>query len=301
MKYINRLKNAISKLYLLPLALLALLIVSCEDEPPNIYIQEYYVEGYLFIDHKPSGIKIFKTQPLDVEYNFEDAIVKDAEVKLTDAVGNVYDLIYRGGDDPGYFYPNEDMIIRKQTKYKLDVTTPDGKYIWGETVTPDTISWVIPPKDVIYYPKENGSLPEVDSLRIKWTKAERTNFYLLYTICLDTLEYGKYLEPPTDEPNRRIKNLFSDRDRSSYYKNTSFMTIIANTETPTVWLAFKWFGLHNIDILVPDFNLIKWFVQSKWSNNQYDPLSSSINGDGFGVFGSAYRLSHEVMLMKPME
>jgi hypothetical protein len=277
-------------------------LISCEDEPPNIYTQRYYVEGYLYVDHSPSGIKVFNTQPIGDVYDPDKAMVKDADVKIKDANGNVYDLVYRDGDEPGYYYPGEDLIVEKQKKYKLEVNTLDGKYMWAETTTPDTISWIKPPKEVIYYPKEDGNLNEVDSLEIQWTPAENTNFYLLYTISRDTLEYGKYLNPPTDEPNRRIKNLFSDRGGSSdYYKNVTFMTIIANTKTPTVWLAFKWFGPHYVDILVPDFNLLKWFVQTNWSASVYDPLSNSIQGDGFGVFGSAYRISQEMMLMKPVE
>jgi len=298
MKNIINFENHAGKLLIIVLSFAFL--VSCEDEPPNIYIQRYYVEGYLFVDKSPSGIKVFNTQPIGEVYDYEQAIEKDADVTLTDADGNTYKLIYRDGDDPGYYYPDENLIVERQKKYKLEINTSDGKYLWAETTTPDTISWITPPKNVIYYPKEDGSLPAVDSLEIQWTSAEKSNFYLLYTINKDTLEYGKYLQPPTDEPNRRIKNLFSDRGGSSdYYKNESFMTVIANTKTPTVWLAFKWFGLHDVDIVVPDFNLLKWFVQTNWSGSVFDPLSSSIQGDGFGVFGSAYRISQEMMLMKP--
>jgi len=283
-------------------ALAFVFFISCEDEPPSIYTQRYYVEGYLYVDHSPSAIKVFNTQPIGDVYDADQAMVKDAIVKITDPDGRVFNLVYRDGDDFGYYYPNDDFIIEKQKKYKLEVNTSDGKYMWGETTTPDTISWIKPPKDVIYYPNEDGDLPEVDSLEIQWTPAENSSFYLLYTISRDTLEYGKYLNPPTEEPNRRIKNLFSEREgRNDYYRNVTFMTIIANTKTPTVWLAFKWFGPHYIDILVPDFNLLKWFVQTNWSASVFDPLSSSIYGDGFGVFGSAYRISKDMMLMKPVE
>lgn len=290
----------INKLLLMPLVAFVLLFASCEDEPPNVYIQKYYVEGYLFVGEKPNGIKVFKTQPIDTKYEFENAIVKNADVKLIDHDGNEYKLEYQNGEEPGYHYPAGDLVIQKQKEYKIEITTPDGKFMWAKTLTPDTISWVTPPKEKIYYPKEDGSLPVVDSLRIRWTKAEGSHFYLLYTICLDTLNYGKYLDPPVEEPNRRIKNFISDQDETGdYYNNITFTTIIANTETPTVWLAFKWFGLHNIDILIPDYNLLQWFVQTNWSGNQYDPLTSSIEGDGFGVFGSAYRISQETVLIKP--
>ena len=120
----------------------------------------------------------------------------------------------------------------------------------------------------------------------------------LSVVCNDTLEYGKYLSPANpDEKNRRAYNTFA-KDNNDYYLEIPSWNFIANTKTPTVWLAFKWFGPQTVTIYAGDYNFLRWFMQaSNFSNNESDPLKYSVN-NAIGVFGSAIKLSGDFFLFK---
>ena len=111
--------------------------------------------------------------------------------------------------------------------------------------------------------------------------------------CLDTLNYGKYLTPPTAEMNRRI-NLPFRNDRA--YRETATLLPIPNSQTPVVWNTFKWFGLHEVGVYVPDWNFLRWYIQSQ-TRSQIDPLLSSIKG-GYGYFGSASVIRDTSVIIK---
>ena len=86
-----------------------------------------------------------------------------------------------------------------------------------------------------------------------------------------------------------------------YYYEISTSNLIANTETPIVWLAFKWFGLNEIAVYAPDKNYLDWFLQMvSWDGSSYhDPNLDSVEGEGaIGVFGSAAVIKGNMFLLK---
>jgi hypothetical protein len=121
---------------------------------------------------------------------------------------------------------------------------------------------------------------------------------------LDTLNYGKYLETPTSELNRRTYRRHYDPAEDStrqgwinYYKELNVHIIMPSNRTPIVWDVFKWYGLHNIKIYNPDENFRTWYFQVLMSRN-FSERFSSLKGC-MGFFGSAYALQDTFCLLKP--
>lgn len=270
------------------------IFTSCEDTAPMDYVKKNLVEAYLIVDQPIEKIKILESQPLAERFDYKNSYIKDADVKIIKGVDTLQ-LLFNSENNDGYFYPDTNLKVMPETKYKLLVTLKDGTIMTGETSTPSRFQWdtIKHPKKEIYYPKDTLKLPKVDSLTIGWTTVPNVNFFILSVKCLDTLNYGIYLKNPSNEPNRRCYSVMNNMDIQ--YRETSSWNFIANTETPTVWLAFKWFGLQEIIVYAADKNMINWMIQTM--SVPYDPLMSSIKG-GEGVFGSASTVKEKFFLYK---
>ncbi len=272
---------------------------SCEDLPPDLYIPQIFVEGYLIVDEPINGIILLRSMPVLDSFNYQQSLVKDANIRITELSGNngnfSYQLIY--SDEPllGYHYPDTSVKIKPNTTYKLEITLNNGDRITGETTTPERLKWKIPPRDTLYYPKDTINLPSPDSLKISWQPAAGIFFHLIRIRCLDTLNYGKYLNPPTDELNRRISRPWENNVRL-YNDVTRWAGPLPATESPVVWTALKWYGLNEITIYAPDYNFLRWFLHNQ-RRSQYEPRLSSVDG-AMGVFGSASAIKKVVFIIK---
>ncbi|MBX3044069.1 MAG: DUF4249 family protein [Candidatus Kapabacteria bacterium] len=274
-------------------------INSCEDAPPVDYVNYKYLEAFLIIDQPIENIMLMNSQPVNSPFEKEKALIKDADVKLL-INGISHNLIYRDGDNPGYYYPDTDLKIQPNTEYDIIINTKDGGLITAKTITPNRIGgWVKPPKPIAHYPQDTLKLPRVDSLEIEWEATQGASLYLIRTIAMDTLNYGRYLETPTEEPNRRTYSLLTNFENTGVlYKNKSSWNLIANNKTPTVWLAFKWFGPYEVEVYNPDPNMMNWFVNLFFTGSSENiDLLNSVNG-GIGVFGSASKIDGQTFIMK---
>jgi hypothetical protein len=291
-------KNIINYSKLLLITAISVIFVACEDPVPNDYIEDKYVEAYLLVDKPIENIVLKRTQPLNQKYASENAMIKDAIVKLS-YEGKTIQLSYRDGENPGYYYADESELVKPEVLYELHITTSDGKVITASTRTPKRFDWVDEPKSRFHYPADTLNLPAVDSLKISWTPVEGVDYFLIRTKHLDTLNYGKYLEPPTDEPNRRCFNFLSKiKEWDFTYKNVTNWGLIGNTQTAAVWFAFKWFGKQTVTVFNADRNMLNWFINLYFNQTTAtEPLMNSVNG-AYGVFGSASFVEKEVFLYK---
>jgi len=291
-KNIHRLIIAASSL------LVALASTGCEDLPPNDYVPQYIVQGYLVVDQPIAGIKVMRSQSVTDTFHLANSAVTDADVRII-VDGQALKLDYRP-DSSGtgeYFFADSSLKVQPNLLYSIEVRTTDGTLLTGQTLTPERISWIRAPKSTLQYPLDTLNLPSPDSLSLAWTRSGNRSEYLISVRCLDTLDYGRYLEPSTGELNRRIERSFEGSDAPDY-KDVSRWGFILNTETPTVWVAFKWFGRHEVTVWAADDNFVKWFKLTHWSGNpQYDPLLGNIHG-GLGVFASAATASAETFILK---
>lgn len=282
--------KSIIKLSVLTL-LVSLSLIACGDDVPTDYKAENFVEAVLLVDHPIDNIKVLRTQPISSKFSYYQAFIKDAEVVI---IGDNREMLLSFRDDslnPRYYFGENDYLVKPSTKYRLRIKLKDGSILTGETTTPERSQWLQKPNTYIQYPLDSLNLPPSDT--IAWQKVPGFDYYMIAVVALDTLEYGKYLNPPTIERNRRIYKPYLEE---RFYKELSQSAFLPATRTPVVWSTFKWFGLHEVVIYTPDWNFTRWFLQNL-SSSQLNPLLGSIEG-GLGVFGTASVLRDTLVLLK---
>lgn len=286
-----------STVFSLALAVI-LLTAGCEDTPPNAYTPVPFVTAYLFVDQPITDVQVMMTQPLTEKFSYAQGMITDAQVTI-EGGGSVHTLAYRVVDGiGGYILPDTNVHVLPETAYTLTIRLRDGTVLTGETVTPARFAWTRAPRPMIQYPADTVNLPTPDSLRVSWTPSS-VKEYLVRARCLDTLGYGRYLVPSTNEINGRTNNLgqFETSEEPTFYSTTRW-GFLQSTVVNTVWSAFRWYGMHEIAILAPDANMLAWFKATQFARNpEYRPQFGSIRG-GLGVFGSAAVISGDTFLIK---
>ena len=277
--------------------ILLFLLASCEDLPPNVYDPKPYVEAYLIVDQPIKNVRIMWTQSLTDTFNYEKSFIRDAEVLLHFNDKTIKLISPRSGTD-GYYYPDTNLKVLPQTEYKLDILLKDGSNITVTTYTPGRFNWTIPPPPELYYPQDTINLSDApDTLKLAWEKNPPGIYYFIRVQCLDTANYGIYLNPPTADSNRRVYKPY-DKPNNPNYTKTQIWGMVPLNETPVVWTFFKWYGKQKVSVLTPDYNFMKWALQY-FRTGQYNPLLGNIKGDGIGIFGSASEIDAEVFLYMP--
>ena len=277
--------------------LLVFFISACEDLPPDIYDPKIYVETYLIVDKPIEQVKIMYTQSVSDTFRYENNFIRNADVSIhyNDKTLN---LITDANGINGYYYPDTNIKVLPATEYKLEVRLKNGSLITAKTFTPNRFNWIVAPPQEYYYPKDTVNLSDgKDTAKISWEKNAFAIYYLIRVACLDTVNYGKYISPPTADSNRRVYKPYGNPKKPSY-KRTQIWGFLPANETPVVWTFFKWYGKQRISILTPDFNMLKWSLQY-FQTGQYDPLLGNIEGDGIGIFGSASEIDADMFLYWP--
>lgn len=298
-------KQSVTKVIALPILLCAVILNSCGDAViTDDYIAQNIISSLLIVNDTVKGVKVFKSQPLNKPYDITGSMIKDASVALIEQPGNIrIPLTFRIIDSlgNGEYYSADGVKVKRNTTYNLEVKFADGSSASGTTTTPDSVYWERTPSAIAQFPIDTLRQPSTDTLF--WNTKSTSQFeYLLSITTLDTLEYGKYLNPPTQEKNRRTSSLinrFANPSTNDYFEQTNWAFLV-NNNTPYVWAVFKWFGKHKIVLYAPDVNMSKWFKLNQFQGNEknYDPNQGSIKGNAIGVCGSASVTSAEVFVLK---
>jgi hypothetical protein len=286
---------------LLPaLSFIALLLAfaGCEDPAPTDYIPQNVVTAYLIVDAPIQGITVSRSQAVADSFKYANSVIRDADVRIIEGE-QVHQLQYRNDHNNigQYYLPDTSMLVKPETRYRLEITLSDGGRITGETVTPARVAWVKPPHQMLQYPADTANLPSPDSLSFAWTAMQGTREYIISVSCLDSLEYGRYLAPATAEKNRRTSSVINQNARRRYNETTRW-AFVQTTKLPLVWFAYKWYGLHELTLYAPDPNMVEWFKQTRFGPNEFNALLSTVRGDGIGVFGSASVVRQQQFVLK---
>lgn len=279
-------------------------LAACEDPVPSDYIPRYSVEAYLLVGQPIENIRLYRTQNVADTFAASAAFIKDADVRILTG-GDTLRLSYRDTENGGEYYlpaaATGDTLYRVQpaTTYHLRIGVGASDLITGVTVTPTLISFIKDIPDTLQYPKDTINLTTDEKLRVSWTPVPGTDEYILRVAALDTLEYGQYLTPPTEEKNRRIYRFWEEN--SPKYDDVTRWAFLPATNIPGSWNAFKWFGLQEVTVFAPDPNFLQWFKQVKFGGGSptYNELLGSVKGDNaIGVFASASLVSDTTFVLK---
>jgi hypothetical protein len=271
----------------------------CEGTTSNEYLPQYIVQGVLIVGEPIEEITVSRSLSITDTFRLSSSAIGDARVAI-EVDGATLDLVYRADTALGeYRYPDSTFLVQPRKVYRLRVTLADGTVMTGETLTPKQIEWIHEPADTVQFPSDTVTFPPTDSLRLQWTTVDAAGQYMISLRTLDTLGYGRYLTPPTDEPNRRTPRLFGRPPGSSPDLLRWNLAPASNFIAP--WTSFRWFGGHEVTIFAPDYNFFNWFrLTNLQQQRQYNTLLGSITG-GLGVFGSASILKKKVFVLKNQE
>jgi hypothetical protein len=293
--------NPLKLLVTIGAACVGLFLTGCEDPVPNDYIEEIMLEGLLVVGEPLAEIRIMRTLPLTDTFRFEEAMLRDAIIVVT-ADGTDIPMVFVDGPRGGtYRAIDTSYRVKPNTTYEVFVEAR-GARLTASTRTPQAFDWLTKLPDVVQFPsKDSLLLPVDDSLCLSWTPVPSTELYIISMTCLDTLSYGSYLTPPTQEANDRTIRANPDFfDRSG--------TLVANERTTlgatrfagsqTVWGIFRWYGLHRLRIYVPDRPFLEWYLQvGSGRRSTYDYRLGNVKG-GLGVWGSASQIESNILLLK---
>jgi hypothetical protein len=279
-------------------AMIAVLVAigGCEDAAPTEYLPQTVLEAFLIVGEPIHDIRVTRSQSLSDTFRYRNSAITDADVKLI-ADGETIQLQYRANEDVGeYVFPDTTRRIQPNTNYQIVVTLPDGGVVTGSTRTPTQIEWIEPPDSLLYYPLDTNDLHPHDSLGLSWTGAPSVSEYIISVRALDTLGYGRYLSPPTDEPNRRIERFFEEG--APFYDEPVRIGFLQGTSTPISWFAFKWFGPQEVTVFASDAAFVNWYKLTHFQDPPtYQPLLGNVEG-GIGVVASASVARRQVFLFK---
>jgi hypothetical protein len=271
---------------------------SCGDAVPTDYVEETYVEAYLFVNEPIQAIKVMRTLPVQDSFDINKSIIRDAEVTIIEGTKRI-DLQYveeTNKAQSGYAAIDKSYIVKPQTLYKIEVKLKSGKLITGQTLTPPTTKMIKTLPKFVNFPDDTVNYPSDLSLESTWEAIPGYGYYAVYLKCLDTLGYGKYLPEPTEEKNRAMS--FPWMDNKQQREETTSWAFVMTNKAPLVWNMFKWYGLHEAVAYVPDYNFLRWYMQVTMQRT-IDPILSSVQGDhAIGVFGSVFALRDTFFLIK---
>ncbi len=271
------------------------ILVSCQDQAPTEYVPNYVIQALLIVNYPIQNINVLLTQSLRDSFIVENQYVRDANIQIT-GDNRVMTLSLDPKTNNSYFYSDTTYKVKPNTQYKIQITLSDGKVITGQTYTPTPFNWINKAGKFLQYPKSLGA--DTNKQKISWQKSDTTQIYLLSVIPIDTLNYGMYLTPPTDEKNERIITSFN-KNQKYFFRELSNWTFLPTTETPVVMTIFKWYGYQEVNVYAPDNNFLKWALQMLVSRD-LNPQLSTING-AFGYFGSAAMIRDTTFLLKYKE
>ena len=274
----------------------AMLTTSCEDPLPTDYVRELVVEGFVIADRPLTNIRIYASQPITDTFRMKDAVITDAEVIVLENGTPV--PVHFVVDPNGGHYEAVDTSFRVKhaSTYSLTVRAIDVTATATARTMP-SFNWVKTPKPAFQYPGEAGEKERFDSLDISWESVPGVSLYIVAMDCLDTLGYGHYLEPPTSELNRRIRDSEFDEDFLINSETARHGPVIG-TSSPVVWSIFRWFGTHRIHVYAGETAFQKWFQQAGFGGRStYDYRLGNVSG-ALGIWAGASEVTSPIFLIK---
>lgn len=287
--------NALNRVLLSVALLIGLGLNSCSDTDLAEYKPETVVEAYLIVNESIENVRVMKTQPLTSRFNFDNYNMKNATVQII-GDGQTFDLQYDNENHTGYFYADKEYKVKPNTEYSLNIKMADGTIITGKTMTPEQTKWNKKLPSKMQFPID--STKQVGKDILSWDKANMASNYYLTVTCMDTLGYGKYLDPPTDELNRRtctIANKFGKNSKKDFNEYVTTVFLRSNS-APVIWSLFRWYGKHSLSVYALDANMKKWMLQNH-NQKDLDERLTTIN-NAIGCFGSASVIRDTVFIIK---
>lgn len=282
-------------------ALLLSTFLTCSKNPnaPD-YEKEIAVFGFLW-GNKPMtadrAMMISYTQPIDAMYELQQAVIKNANVTITEvSSGDVF--ILSDAEKPGFYF-NDKLIARPKTEYLLTIKVDDQE-ITARTIVPPALNLQtelpIGKVDSVYQEKLSLQKPIFAACE------DDEQIIVVDVYCNESWENAEYINPFWGKKKPEDAGEYGGQDGNSEPRHitaTAKFKDLLSLNFPGQY-AIDWyssmigfFGSYTMQVMAIDGNYYNFI-----NKNEYPELQSGIQG-GIGVFGSMCGETYQLYILKP--
>lgn len=287
--------------------LLAFVLAACDTVDSDPFEEQYVVEAYLIANEPLRQVRVSRTSDLDATYRFEDVAVSDAQVEvqlLTDG-GQVEAryMFVEMDTKPGVYVPLQAEVVLPLRRYRLEIATPAGDAISGETRVPGAFEILNDPAESLVY----QSTAQLELVVTRSSFPGRDQAY--FTVVTEALD------PQADQLVPFAADLYDEGEGdftledfvitgSPPFNEANFDINPDNTLTIRYpWIGISFYGPNRIRLSAIDDNLYDFLrsvgIQqggSTFSPGEIPDVINHISG-GIGIFGSYARVEYDLMVL----
>lgn len=276
----------------------ALLLASCGEGKVDISEAQYeaklVISGYIFPNKNVERITVMRNIPLNTNVDYENVILKDADVKITDvSSGKSYKLDF---DLPtqAFKYNGSELKIENGKSYRLDVTAAvDGKTLSANAVTTVPLNgFKVLDKDLGVIPyREKDAGGNLKKLSFNFKPSENASYYGI-SIVPEKKEFAYFIKDNSyfkiKDSTDVIKSLDNYIYRYDWVQNVNSKAASINVEIE--WINIWFYSKYHVIVYAGDQNFRNFSTTNQelqeMDGNFHAPIVD-ITGDGIGVFASA--------------
>lgn len=287
------------RFYVIAASLIAAVMLSaCGEGTVDVsaatYSPKIVISGYIFPNQKIERIAVMRNIPINTDVNYDEVILKNAIVNLTDLETNkVYKLDY-DAETSAFKYSGSELKIQYGHSYKLDVLAAiDGKTLQANCVTtvPQSGFSVINKNlgEISYREKdESGNVKKVN---FNFKPSSNASYYALSIVALEN-DYSHFIKDnaffEVDDSTDVIKSLDGYSHQYNWLQNINPAAAQINAEVE--WLDLWFYSKYRVIVYAGDKNFRNFATTNQqlqeMDGNFHTPIYD-IKGDGIGVFASA--------------
>lgn len=228
------------------------LLSGCEDTPTEVIDYKPDVSLYAYLINEKPLEKIFieRVSPLGGIYHPQG--IADCDVKVFSTTG-VDTFRFKQSNDPdsSHIYVTDGQILSPvgKRRYRVEVYTPLGEYVWAETLIPAKFDSIFVVDTLFIDPPINSdywidTLQRTDpAIVIGWSTVDSAGGYFGIVINETPLSELEPLDPDwdPDDPDQEIDTLDVSQNGWTFMRDDQRVTTIP-------WIAFEWVGVHQIQL-----------------------------------------------------
>ncbi len=272
----------------------------CDNTPTETenYQPEPLLSAYIYNGEAVEEVWLEHVAPLYGFYTPENNGIPNSEITIFEV----------GGDDTLHFQPDpaqptsgryvpadgDELIPRSLRRYRIEVTTPQGEFLWSESVMPDKMVNV-----GVVLVDEDGNVTQVadgDTLNRSmpnmywgWETVDSSGGYqgiITTLVDIDSLEGLNPEWKPEDLPEMPVERIRSKWMTMRYDQQQIILP----------WLFFEWVGPHRIELYAISTEYYDYLRSVQMLNSgMINHPQYNVTG-GLGVFGTISKYSMNIYM-----
>ena len=244
--------------------LAAILLVGCDKNDEDLFVEELVVQGYLYVGH-PLSVDVSHTVPIDQFYDPAAVKVSGADVRIT-VDGHEFQLIEQLPDNPGtYAVPGDSPIDTTGKRYDLRLER-NGAVITGTTIAAATLQI------------DSTNLQNTGPVSPDTVEYGDTEFYMHWNN--DSVNFGYFIIIENLEPDWFADERAIGGDNGSGASNVSAMALRDTDGFKIPWVFLGFTGTHRVRVFSCEQALWDYATTTQLGIAENYPVSNLSAGRG---------------------